>query len=193
LNTLLLDTTGKADTYTISHQQLNAFRPHKYPMILLEDVAEFSPTDKTLIGRKKVMPDNPYVQGHFPGDPVMPPSFVIESLAQACGCLMNVLFFCDRGIKLWELNTEQFLKIEQPPFNVLADTKIKNVGLAFPGDTIMLHVRVTLQRKELIAFHAEAKVDERTIATGELILAYPPYTPKYNSSLISKGLTDVSR
>jgi 3-hydroxyacyl-[acyl-carrier-protein] dehydratase len=171
---------GKPGHFTMTRPKLDLFRPHKYPMVLLEEVANCSTEKATLTGTKHVRLEDPYVQGHFPGDPFMPPVFVVEGLAQAAGALMNLMFYSDRGVEICEITVNDFLTLEQPPFNVLAEAKIKQLSLAVPGETIALSVKILLRRKDIIAFHAEAAVGDRSIAKGEIMLAYPPYTPPIN-------------
>ncbi len=168
---------GKPGHFSVSGAQLDLFRPHKYPMSLLENVTDYCPAEKKLTGSKRVKLEDPYVQAHFPGDPSMPPAFVVEGLAQCCGALMNLLFYTDKGILLWELSIEEFLAFPHPPYNVLAEAKVKHVDLARPGETIELEAKVALQRKEIISFQVKAVVAGRPLASGDIILAYPPYTP----------------
>jgi 3-hydroxymyristoyl/3-hydroxydecanoyl-(acyl carrier protein) dehydratase len=59
---------------------------------------------------------------------------------------------------------------------VLAESKVVQTGLVFPGDCMRLRARVTLRRRDLSAFAVEATVENRSVAHGEMILAYPPYT-----------------
>lgn len=169
---------GKPGTFGISAAQMRKFRPHEYPMILLEEVNECSVGEKRLRGSKLVRADDPYVQAHFPGDPIMPPCFVIEGLAQACGCLMNVLYFDEHGLNFGECELEEFQSMDHLPYNALAESKVKVLGLAAIGETIILNARVLLQRKDACAFHVAASVGDRPLATGEMILAYPTYMPE---------------
>ena len=169
---------GKPGTFKIERRQLSLFMPHRYPMVLLEEVAEFTVTEKTVIGTKNIRLEDPYVQAHFPGHPFMPASFIVESLAQTAGCLMNLMFYYERGMLLAETDTDEFFKLEQPPVNVLAESKIKQVDLAKAGETLSMSAKITLQRKEIVAFNTNAKVGCRLIAHGEILLAYPPYMPK---------------
>jgi 3-hydroxymyristoyl/3-hydroxydecanoyl-(acyl carrier protein) dehydratase len=177
METIGHEVAGKSGVFGMDGIRLDLFRPHKYPMVLLEEVTECSADEQWLTGIKRIRPDDPYVQAHFPGDSFMPPAFVVEALAQAAGALMNVLFFYDRGVKIWEISGKEFLTLGQPPYNVLGEAKIKHVGLGMPGETITLHVKIMLRRKDIIAFHGAASVGARPIASGELMLAYPPYTP----------------
>jgi 3-hydroxyacyl-[acyl-carrier-protein] dehydratase len=58
--------------------------PHTPPMRLLEQVIELVPGERCRASRT-ARPDDFYFQGHFPGDPVVPASILIELLAQAGG------------------------------------------------------------------------------------------------------------
>lgn len=61
--------------------------PHRYPMLLLDrlsDVFAF----QTAVGTKNVTFNEPFFQGHFPSDPIMPGVLVVEALAQAAAALV---------------------------------------------------------------------------------------------------------
>ena len=55
--------------------------PHRYPFLLVDQVLELRP-GKDVIGLKNVSFNEPYFQGHFPGEPVMPGVLQVEALAQ---------------------------------------------------------------------------------------------------------------
>src|SRR5205823_15084583 len=55
--------------------------PHRYPFLLVDRVIEIG--DDKIIAKKSVSGNEPWVQGHFPGHPVMPGVLIIEALAQA--------------------------------------------------------------------------------------------------------------
>ncbi len=56
--------------------------PHRQPFMLLDTVEELVP-GKYAVARKCVTYNEPFFQGHFPGEPVMPGVLIIEALAQA--------------------------------------------------------------------------------------------------------------
>jgi 3-hydroxymyristoyl/3-hydroxydecanoyl-(acyl carrier protein) dehydratase len=168
---------GKPGVIKLSRAQLDYFRPHRYPMVMLEEVTECCLQEKWLTGLKAVRADDPYVQAHFPGDSSMPASFVVECLAQAAGGLMNMIYYYDQGVRLSEIDTEDLSKLPRPPFNVLAEAKVKQFDMARPGEALILKAKVLLQRKDIIAFQVDASVNQRRIASGEVMLAYPLYTP----------------
>ncbi|MGH8802292.1 MAG: 3-hydroxyacyl-ACP dehydratase FabZ, partial [Casimicrobiaceae bacterium] len=60
--------------------------PHRYPVLLVDRVLEWE-AGKFIRGIKNVTVNEPFFQGHFPGNPVMPGVLVIESMAQLAGLL----------------------------------------------------------------------------------------------------------
>ena len=60
--------------------------PHRYPMLLVDRVAELIP-DRSITAIKAVTINEGFFQGHFPGRPIMPGVLIVEALAQAAGIL----------------------------------------------------------------------------------------------------------
>mgnify|MGYP002627505559 CR=1 FL=1 len=61
--------------------------PHRYPFLLVDKVLEASEDGKHLVAVKNVTIDEPFFQGHFPGNPIMPGVLHVEAIAQACGLM----------------------------------------------------------------------------------------------------------
>ena len=62
-------------------QEIMDIIPHRYPFLLIDTIEELDPGVRAL-GRKCVSVNEPFFQGHFPGNPVMPGVLIIEALAQ---------------------------------------------------------------------------------------------------------------
>ena len=60
--------------------------PHRYPFLLIDRVLDLQ-LDHSIVGYKNVSINEPFFNGHFPGQPVMPGVLIIEAMAQACGVL----------------------------------------------------------------------------------------------------------
>jgi len=55
--------------------------PHRYPFLLVDRILEVEP-GKRAVGIKNVSANEPFFQGHFPGNPIMPGVLMVEALAQ---------------------------------------------------------------------------------------------------------------
>ena len=98
--------------------------PHRYPMQLVDKVIAMGAT--TIVGIKNVTGDEPFFQGHFPKEPVMPGVLQIEAMAQ-CGGLLVL-----SQLKDPEKWSTYFLKIDGVKFR----------HKVVPGDTLLFRVEL---------------------------------------------------
>jgi UDP-3-O-[3-hydroxymyristoyl] N-acetylglucosamine deacetylase/3-hydroxyacyl-[acyl-carrier-protein] dehydratase len=98
--------------------------PHRYPMQLVDKVIAMGPT--TIVGVKNVTANEPFFQGHFPEEPIMPGVLQVEAMAQCGGLLvLNQLEEPER----W---STYFMKID--------DVKFRQKVI--PGDTLLFKVEL---------------------------------------------------
>ncbi len=123
----------QAPYYDINRQPLfdnlriREMMPHRYPMQLVDKIIEIR--DNCIIGLKNVTINEPFFQGHFPTEPVMPGVLQIEALAQAGGLLVL------SSLENPERWSTYFLKINEVKFRqkvVPGDTLIFRVSLITP-------------------------------------------------------------
>jgi UDP-3-O-[3-hydroxymyristoyl] N-acetylglucosamine deacetylase/3-hydroxyacyl-[acyl-carrier-protein] dehydratase len=101
--------------------------PHRYPMQLVDKIIDMGPT--SIIGIKNVTANEPFFQGHFPKEPVMPGVLQIEAMAQ-CGGLLVL-----NQLKDPECWSTYFVKIDDVKFRqkvVPGDTLLFRVELLYP-------------------------------------------------------------
>ncbi len=134
---------------------VNAIReklPHRYPFLLVDKVIEIG--EKHIVGVKNVTGNEPFFQGHFPQEPVMPGVLHIEAMAQTGGLL--VLSKVDEP----ERYSTYFMKID----NVKFRQKV------VPGDTLIFHVSfLTEMRRGCAVMKGYAFVGEKIVTECEFM------------------------
>lgn len=119
----------QAPTYCPSQEpimdlkRIRQLLPHRYPMQLVDKVMSIK-DNATIVAVKNVTSNEPFFQGHFPNDPVMPGVLIVEAMAQVGGLLVL------NGQQEGESWNTYFLKID----NVKFRQKV------VPGDTLVFRV-----------------------------------------------------
>ena len=129
--------------------------PHRYPFALIDKVVEIV-SDDELFALKNVTINEPFFQGHFPGNPVMPGVLQIEAMAQAAGVLL-----LRRGSSLNKL--AYFMSCD----------KVKFRRAVIPGDQLEIHIKMTKckeTRGQLIGMASgTCKVDGKIVSSADLV------------------------
>ena len=68
-------------------QKIMSFLPHRYPFLLVDRILEID--EKHAVGIKNVTINEPFFQGHFPNEPVMPGVLVLEAMGQVAAMMMS--------------------------------------------------------------------------------------------------------
>lgn len=137
----------------LSAKEIMEIIPHRQPMMLLDTIEELTPGVRA-VARKCVSYNEPYFQGHFPGEPVMPGVLIIEALAQA-GAVAILSLEENKG------KTAYFAAIQSAKF------KKKVV----PGDVLMLETEIMKQKGPMGIGKATATVDGKVAVQAELTFA----------------------
>jgi len=127
--------------------------PHRYPFVMIDRVVEFIGQDE-LVAIKNVSFNEPYFQGHYPGNPVMPGVLQIECMAQAAGILMlrKVGNECKTGF---------FMSCD----------KVKFRKAVRPGDQLVINAKLTKARGKIGVAECNCTVDGMVVSSGELMFA----------------------
>lgn len=73
--------------------------PHRPPMLQIDAIESFTPGEG-LMAVKEILPDNPFLEGHFPDYPLMPGVMLIEMMFQACGLYGRLQEMQEKGNQL---------------------------------------------------------------------------------------------
>lgn len=128
-------------------KEIEAILPHRYPFLFIDQVIEFE-DGEGIVGLKSVSMGEPYFQGHFPGNPIMPGVIILEALAQLGAIYAKV---CSAGV---------------PPETLIVFSGADEVRFrkpVYPGSVLRLEMKV------LRVKFGHWKMDGRAFVGGERV------------------------
>ena len=126
--------------------------PHRYPMLFVDKVIEMDAN--SIVGVKNVTGNEPFFQGHFPAEPVVPGVVLVEALAQTGGLLVL------SNLEEPEKHSTYFLRIDNAKFT----------QKVVPGDTLLFKAAFTAPFRHNIAqMHGYVFVGENVVAEAQLV------------------------
>jgi beta-hydroxyacyl-ACP dehydratase FabZ len=131
---------------------IEAILPHRAPFLMVDHV-ELVDADR-IVARKIISADEVFLQGHFPGNPIMPGVLIIEALAQAGALLAARQSGFDPSSQVMYLMTIDKAKFRKP---------------VLPGDVLKLEVVPLRRGTALWKLSGEAKVGDALVAQAEFL------------------------
>ena len=132
--------------------------PHRYPFLLVDKIIHLD-MDKKVIGIKNVTINEPFFNGHFPGQPVMPGVLIIEAMAQVSGILL--------------LNS--YLDPENHLVYFMSINNAKFRKPVMPGDQLTLEAElVSVKGGKYFSIKGSAFVDGNLVAEADFMAAMVP-------------------
>jgi 3-hydroxyacyl-[acyl-carrier-protein] dehydratase len=133
----------------MNRDEIKRFLPHREPMLLLD---ESTTEGETAYGRYTVRGDEWFLQGHFPGNPVVPGVVLCEMIGQNCAVLLG-----------------DQLKGKTPFFTGMNQVKFRKS--VRPGDAIVLEAVITRRKGPFFLTKGRALLDGQVAAEGEFSFA----------------------
>jgi beta-hydroxyacyl-ACP dehydratase FabZ len=126
--------------------------PHRYPLLLVDKVVEFD-RKEWIVGIKNLTATEPFFQGHFPDNPIMPGVYQLEAMAQVAGILVNTLSGAEGEVSF-------FLAVDKARFRKVLR----------PGDTMRIEVKLLRARAQMFRLEGKVLVDGDVACEAELML-----------------------
>jgi 3-hydroxyacyl-[acyl-carrier-protein] dehydratase len=145
----------------LSSQDILSILPHRYPFLMVDRVLDYD--EKTITAVKNFTINEPYVQGHFPGNHIMPGVMMVEAMAQASTIL---------AFKYVEeqMSSEDFFKYMAKGAGILfvgAD-QVRFKKVVLPGEQLIIHSTLTRNVRNIFEFDARIEVDGLIVTEGKL-------------------------
>ncbi|MBS3735113.1 MAG: UDP-3-O-[3-hydroxymyristoyl] N-acetylglucosamine deacetylase [Phycisphaerae bacterium] len=124
--------------------------PHRYPFLMVDRIVE-TEGDERAVGIKNVTINEPYFQGHYPGQPIMPGVMILEAMAQMSGILLSRRL--EHAGKVAVLLSMDRVKMRRP---------------VHPGDRMYLEAEAVRVRPRTGHCACRARVDGDVVAEAEI-------------------------
>jgi len=126
--------------------------PHRYPFLLVDKIIDFR-MDESIVGVKNVTLNEPFFEGHFPGQPIMPGVLILEGMAQTGGILL--------------LNGTENPGDKLVYFMGINNAKFRKPVL--PGDELVFELHMVSRRSRVCQMNGKAFVDGQLVAEAEMM------------------------
>jgi beta-hydroxyacyl-ACP dehydratase FabZ len=140
----------------LGYSEIIQILPHRYPFLLVDRIVELEPGER-VVGVKSVTANEPFFQGHFPGNPIMPGVLIIEAMAQVGGILAR---FSLPGATEGEMpNAVYFMSMD----------KVKFRRPVVPGDQLRFELVPLRKGSKVWKMAGKAYVGQALAAEAELV------------------------
>jgi len=145
----------------LSTQDILSILPHRYPFLMIDKVLDYD--NEKIIAVKNFTVNEPYVQGHFPGNHILPGVMMVEAMAQTSTIL--AFKFVEECVSMADM-AKYFGKGAGILFVGADQVRFKKVVV--PGDQLHIHSTMTRNSRNLFDFDARIEVDGIVVAEAKL-------------------------
>ncbi len=147
--------TEQTEHLPIDIKRIMEILPHRYPFLLVDRIVTME-RGKTITGVKNVSMNEPFFQGHFPGEPVMPGVLILEGMAQTGGILACLADPAMIGKLVY------FAGVDKARFR----------RVVRPGDQLIYQLEMVKQKGKIIKMAGQAFVDDQLVTEAELMASF---------------------
>ncbi|NQZ31366.1 MAG: 3-hydroxyacyl-ACP dehydratase FabZ [Oceanospirillaceae bacterium] len=136
--------------------QIREYLPHRYPFLLVDRVVELT-EGESIVAYKNVTVNEPFFNGHFPEQPIMPGVLILEAMAQAAGIL---------GFKTMNKTPQ-----DGSMYYFVGSDKLRFKQPVVPGDKLDLFAKVITVKRGIWKFEVRAEVDGKVVSSATILCA----------------------
>lgn len=153
------ETSAERPVGPLNVHDIMGLLPHRYPFLMIDRLEDIV-LGESAVGTKNVTINEPFFQGHFPAQAVMPGVLIVEAMAQSAAALV-----------MYTLGEDAHGKVVY--FMSVDDARFRKPVV--PGDTLKIHVSRIQNRRSVWKFKGEAKVEGTLVANADfsaMIMGY---------------------
>lgn len=139
--------------FMLDIEDIRALLPHRYPILLVDRILELTPGQR-VVGQKNVTINEPFFNGHFPAQAIMPGVLILESMAQVAGLM--ILSLKEQSGKVPFLASMDNVKFRKP---------------VVPGDALITEANLLKVRGLIGKVRMVARVDGAVVAECDMTFA----------------------
>ncbi|MEM5530481.1 3-hydroxyacyl-ACP dehydratase FabZ [Gammaproteobacteria bacterium AS21] len=136
--------------------QIREYLPHRYPFLLVDRVVDMT-IGESIHAYKNVTVNEPFFNGHFPDQPVMPGVLIVEAMAQAAGIL---------GFKTMDKTPQ-----DGSMYYFVGSDKLRFKKPVVPGDRLDLFATIVSEKRGIWKFEVKAEVDGKMVSSATILCA----------------------
>ncbi|MGY8720248.1 MAG: 3-hydroxyacyl-ACP dehydratase FabZ, partial [Verrucomicrobiia bacterium] len=144
--------TSDLPEFPLTVNDIKKIIPHRYPFLLVDRITHYEP-GVSVLGLKNVTNNEPFFQGHWPDNPVMPGVLIVEALAQ----VTSMVIFGPEGPE----------KDRRAYFMGIDNCKFRKIVV--PGDQLILEATIIKLRRNASRVRGIARVDGKVVAEAEMM------------------------
>ncbi|GAB4394840.1 MAG: 3-hydroxyacyl-ACP dehydratase FabZ [Kiloniellaceae bacterium] len=144
------ETSDQQESGMLNVHDIMTLLPHRYPFLMIDRVEDIV-LGESATGIKNVTINEPFFQGHFPEQAVMPGVLLVEAMAQTAAALVMHTLGSEAHGKLVYFMTIDEARFRKP---------------VVPGDTVRINVTRIQNRRSVWKFKGEAMVGETLVANA---------------------------
>jgi len=129
--------------------------PHRYPILLVDRILEIE-KGKRIVGLKNFTVNESFLQGHFPGNPIVPGTILIEAMAQVGALFAHGTEFAAKGGTLYLAGLDA-VRFRKP---------------VLPGDQVLFELQLLRRKKDTWKVKGTARVGDKTVMEATLLAVF---------------------